>query len=72
MAVSMYSPWSTERAGQGRGGRWNEACMTSRNKAWGEDDEARAKGNKDDQTFQKRCSSGFVVVFKSIQGVCTL
>ena len=66
MAVAMYSPCSTEGAGRGSGGRQNEARTTSRNKAWGEDDEARAKGNKDHQTFQKRCSSGFVVAFKSI------
>ena len=31
--------------------------------AW---DEARAKGNKYHQRFQKRCSSGFIARFKSI------
>jgi len=40
--------------------------------AWDKDEEAWAKGNRVHQRFQKRCSSGFIALFKSVQGVQTL
>ena len=61
---SRYVVSMVDRRSAPREGRIAEGSVSDVEKqAW---NEARAKGNKYHQMFQKRCSSGFIARFKSI------